>query len=77
MKGKWDLKQILIDDCGLDQLERVETLIASGITEWAEEEVKEYDEPEMDFRPIWGGIPGKLNRQRELLEFGEESDKVF
>lgn len=77
MKGKWDLKQILIDDCGLGQLARVETLIASGITEWAEEEVKEYDEPEMDFGPIWGGIPGKLNRQRELLEFGEENDKVF
>lgn len=41
MKGKWDLKQILIDGCGLGQLERVERVIASGITEWAEEEVKE------------------------------------
>lgn len=27
------------------------------------------DEPEMDLGPIWGKIPGKLNRQRELLKF--------
>ena len=54
-----------------------ERVVASGSTEWAEGEVKENGEPEMDFRPIWGGIPGKLIRQRDLLKFCEEGDKVF
>lgn len=39
-KGKGDLKQILIDEYDFRQLEKVESVISSGITEWAEKWVK-------------------------------------
>ena len=37
-KGKWDLKQNVIDGYDFGQLEGVETVIPGGITEWTEEE---------------------------------------
>lgn len=70
------MKQILTNGRGLGQMERGERVIASGVTEWAEE-AAEYGEPAVDLGPICGGTRGKLTRQRELLRLWEEGDGVL
>lgn len=67
------MKQVLIDGYDLSQLERVETVILVGL-------VNRRKSVKRARNGLWGsvGIPGKLERQRELLRFCEECDrKVF